>query len=124
MKIIIGAFLALTLAAGQAQAQTSLPAEDLRDMQCLTLAAMVAGAAPAEHQAGLTGGLMYYLGRLEGRTPGVDWLARIGEYLQRPDVETEVMAQGDRCAAEMIDKGQSLAQWGERLKDKAAPQGD
>ena len=29
--------------------------------------------------------MMYYLGRLEGRTPGVDWLERLGDHMDKVD---------------------------------------
>lgn len=116
-RLILAACAAASLGfAGGAQAQSQIKPADQADMQCLAVAAIVAGQAAegTQEQAGAVGGIMYYLGKLEGRTPGVDWLAELTTHLQTLD-EAGLAAAAPRCSAEMITKGQQLTEWGQKL---------
>jgi hypothetical protein len=64
--------------------------------------------------AGLTGGMMYYLGRLEGRSPSIDWLRQLETYLTSID-EAELQSHLERCGAELSVKGAALVAWGETI---------
>ena len=115
--------VALSLMTGPALAQSrDIALADLRDVECLAVTAVAVGATEAgsEQQMGLVGGMMYFLGRLEGRTPGTDWLSYFASYVQSPDIEKKLEAQYDRCAQEMIDKGNALVQFGEMMENKVA----
>ncbi len=120
-RIAIAA-LALGLMTGSALAQSrDIAPADLRDVECLAVTAVAVGATEAgsEQQMGLVGGMMYFLGRLEGRTPGTDWLSYFASYVQSPDIEKKLVAQYDRCAQEM-NKGNALVQFGEMMENKVA----
>ncbi|WP_296166192.1 hypothetical protein [uncultured Brevundimonas sp.] len=117
------ASVALGLMAGPALAQSrDIAPADLRDVECMAVVAVAGGAAEegSDEQIGLIGGLMYFLGRLEGRTPGTDWLSYFGTYIQAPDIEKKLEAHYERCGQEMIDKGAALEEFGEIMQAKAA----
>ena len=113
--LLAGLTAALVLTAGSARAQ-AVSGPDLQDMQCFSLVAAQAGLAEGspEAMAGLASLMMFYLGRLEGRSPDVDWLARIEAYIQTPEVE-KLQTHAQRCSTEMAAKGKALTEWGARL---------
>lgn len=116
-RLVLAACAAASLGfAGAAQAQSQIKPADQADMECLAVAAVVAGRAQAgsEEQAGAAGGVMYYLGRLEGRTPGVDWLEQLRGHLLTLD-DAGLAAAAPRCGAEMVAKGKALTEWGQAL---------
>lgn len=120
--IIAGLTAALVLTAGAARAQDMSGAE-LQDLQCFTLVAGQVGQAQDDPQAaaGLAAVMMFYLGRLEGRSPDVDWLARLEAYILSPEVE-KLDQHRQRCGTEMVAKGKSLTEWGARVQALAAQQ--
>lgn len=123
IRRLASAALAASLIAGSAAAQSrDISSANMRDIECLAVMAVVGGTTEegSTEQMGAVGGMMYYLGRLEGRTPGTDWLAYFTTYLQSPDIEKNLEPHYQRCGQEMIDKGASLIQFGEAIEMKAA----
>lgn len=120
--MIAGLTAAMTLTAGAAQAQ-EMSTADRQDVQCFSLIAAKGGSGErsAEVMSGLASAMMFYLGRLEGRSPDTDWLARIQTFLQSPEVEN-LPAHTERCSKEMMSKGQALTDWGANLRALAAQQ--
>lgn len=120
--MIAGLTAALVLTAGAARAQ-EISAADQQDMQCFALVAAQAGMSEPSPEAmtGLVSIMMFYLGRLEGRSPDVDWLARIAAYIQTPEVE-KLDQHRQRCGTEMAAKGKALTDWGARLQAQAGAQ--
>ena len=119
MKRLIGMTAALVLAAAAtpASAQVAVSATDKADMQCFAVTAYLAGQhaeGSAEH-TGLSSGMMYFLGRLEGRTPGTDWMKMLADYILDPDdarLGAELEAQSERCGLLLQNRGQALVEWG------------
>lgn len=113
--MIVTALVGAMAFASGAQAQATKP-QDLADLQCLALTAYLGGQVPEgdERRAGLAAGVMYYLGRLEGRTPGVEWLSRLAEYLETAQV-AELQGQAQRCGEELKERGTALSTWGSRM---------
>ncbi len=64
----------------------------------------------------LAPGLMYYLGRLEGRTPDVDWINRVVTYAEAAD-EAQLMSVQQRCSGELIAKGEEMLAKGQGTQD-------
>lgn len=121
-RFVAGA-AALGLIAGSATAQSrEISPANMRDVECLAVTAITVGSTEdgSTEQMGVVGGLMYYLGRLEGRTPGTDWLAYFATYLQSPDLEKKLEPHYERCGQEMMDKGTAMIQFGELAEMKAA----
>lgn len=120
--LIAGLTAALVLTAGSARAQ-EVSAADQQDMQCFALVAAQAGAGEQspEMMAGLATAMMFYLGRMEGRSPDTDWLARIETYLRSSEIE-KLPTHADRCATELMSKGKALTDWGARLQTLTSAQ--
>ncbi len=112
--------LALALAAGlmaspmAAAAQDPVPAADRRDMECAALFAVMAGSDPQYEASGALG-MAYYIGRLEGRNPGRDQVARLFQWLNTQS-EGQLMAMleaaGPRCGQELQDLGNNMIEVG------------
>ncbi len=88
---------------------SDLPAASQADLQCMGLLA-VAIDDPALSETlkqQYSGGMMYYLGRLEGRDPGTDWVQRMLDYTDNTPV-LQIRSHGQRCGHELIVKGQEI----------------
>jgi len=119
LAALLGAAVLLSAAPAAAQ-DARLAAADRADLQCMALVIVVAGLAMEEggddesvatELAGMSGGVMYYLGRLEGRSPGVDWLGELRAWLEKIDFD-ELDAVAPRCGKELMEKGQALIDFG------------
>ncbi len=122
--LALAAPLALVLAlamsaAGAASAQTVVAAPastETADLQCLGVFMFLAGQPPEpgqapNAQAWFNGGVKYYLGRLEARSPHTDWLDRLTTYFLS-DFRAEFEAQKDRCGNAVIAQDEALQTWG------------
>lgn len=125
----IGMCLCLLGVGAPVHAQTApLSGEALEDVQCFSLFALVAGQSGIDGEAviageveatplmvGMTGGMMFHFGRLQGREPDVDWLVRIENYIRTIDLAVLEQSR-TRCAKSMTDNGAALVEWGSRLQ--------
>ena len=111
------ALAAMTLvAAGSARAQPKAP--DAKDLQCLVTTFIMADSKEDQiKQAGALGAF-YYLGKIEGRSPGADLDKPIIELAGKLTAE-DIKAYGERCGAELKAEGQSVQALGERLQKAA-----
>ena len=109
--LMLAALLALTPQSGYSG--SSDPRTEA-DFKCFGAALVLAGSADESNTelmnaAGLLG--FYYLGRLEGREPGVDWATRGASI---PDSQADVfLGELERCGAEFESKSQELISAGE-----------
>lgn len=114
--------LAAVSAPAQAQAQTStLSPPNLADMQCLSIFAFIAGSSAdlsEEERGGVVGGVMYYIGRLQGREPNTDWYAEIARYADTAQA-SDLEANRQRCAGEVTALGQALVDLGRQATPTA-----
>lgn len=88
---------------------SDMPAASAADLQCMGLLA-VAIDDPAASDAlkqQYTGGMMYYLGSLEGRDARRDWIGRMLDYTDTTPVQ-QVRSHTQRCGQELIAKGQEI----------------
>lgn len=112
---ISAAFMLATTAApvmAQNQGRVSLTGQDRADMQCILVYALLGDEGGAEVQTMAGMALFYYLGRLEGRTPSVDWLARLAAWMTElgdAKIASEAAAHADRCLGELAAKGEAMA---------------
>ena len=111
----LAAAIALAGAALPAAAQDDAAGKDLRCM--IITMSLMSSNDPTQQQQGLMGTL-YYVGRLDGRTPDLDLEARLrGEVAQ---LTPQVMAaEAQRCSAQLIARGKALQDIGAHLKDLA-----
>jgi hypothetical protein len=107
-------------------AATSAVADDTSDdVRCLALAAALT-ANPTLDANGKAAGqtiAVYFLGRLDGRTPGLDIKSRLIEQARvmgamSPDA---VKAQAQACGATLGARGKALQEMGDALKSADQP---
>lgn len=131
MKRLIGMTAALLLmtATTPASAQVApLSGADKEDIQCFALVAYMAGQTVegSTEQTSLASGMMYFLGRLEGRAPGTDWLRVLADYILENDdarLAAELEGQRERCGGILQNRGQALMEWGARVSAAAEARG-
>lgn len=117
----------LVMAAPGAQAQTAAPApwtaEEVADLQCMAIYAIVANQSD-QASAGAVG-IFYFWGRLEARNPSVDWLQTLATYADSV-TQAELEPQFDRCRAALVTKSERMAALGsaEAAPAAGAPGGD
>ncbi|MBT2188584.1 hypothetical protein [Sphingobium nicotianae] len=91
------------------------PPEVEADLRCIAIVAAAVGQAQGEARTGVIGGMMYFIGRVEGRAPAIDLeaeLRRIYTALTQEVVETERI----RCGGILSEKGQRLQAVGKALQ--------
>lgn len=114
------AALVAGLALSQTPAPQGHPLADLSpqnrgDLQCLTLAVVAIGASDDnEFKAALTSGATYFYGRLQGRQPGTDWLARLAAYARTEPLD-DIEANRERCIGEVQAMGAAFTAMGESM---------
>lgn len=112
--------LAATPAAVAPQAAApALSAAETADLQCLAVSMVIGGMSDDEAvKTGLMAASMFYLGRLEGRSPNVVWLDRLGDYLKTVP-PAEMQAQTQRCGTEIGEMGGRVQAWSARAAAEA-----
>lgn len=122
MSLMLAALSTLAMAAAPVQASSAAKDPVNRaDLQCLAVISAYAGELSQDDpaQAGLTGGVMYYLGRLEGRVPQEKWLDRLSDMLFDEDEMNALDGERGRCGQEMEAKGGELQTWGQAIQERA-----
>ena len=115
MSLIVALTAALALSAPPADLSDLKPA-DRADLQCMTLVVAAMGASEdLEAAAGLASGATFYYGRLQGRTPGTDWLARLAAYARTEPGES-LEANRQRCAQEMQTLSEAFTSMGTSMQ--------
>lgn len=118
MKSALAAVAAASaLIAAPAMAQSQMSAADTADMECLAVFALIGDSDP-EMQTVAGMGIMFYLGRLEGRTPGVDHLRRFADWVvavPEQKLADQLDAASPRCAQEIGARGDRLVEIGDEL---------
>lgn len=88
-------------------------------LQCLTIVLLV-GAAQKDQakQAGMSGALGYYYGRIDALAPGTDIAANVRRLLP----QRELLGQhSDRCGKQMIALGQRMQSDGAAIDARPTP---
>jgi hypothetical protein len=105
---LTAAFAALALSTApvpQADTLADLRPEDRADVQCMAMILFLIGSKDDDAaRAPLTAGATYYYGRLQGRSPGTDWVNRVMAYVRTEPLE-DLEANRSRCATEMRTMG-------------------
>lgn len=115
MSLIAALAAGLALSAAPADLSDLSPA-DRADLQCMTLIVVTIGATEdATSSAQLASGATYYYGRLQGRAPATDWLARLADYA-RTEPGEELEANRQRCVREMQTLGEAFIAMGASMQ--------
>lgn len=111
--------ITFALAAVAPTANPANPAQ-LRDLRCLAALTSVTESVPEPQRAGVMAGAMYFVGRIEGRDPAIDWARSIVAAVGDEKVFQAALPQElKRCGDEMRTKGEALQRMGETLKQRA-----
>ncbi|MBA2935493.1 hypothetical protein HZF05_15505 [Sphingomonas sp. CGMCC 1.13654] len=88
------------------------------DLRCVAVFSYAETKVDASAQAGITAGLMYYYGRLDGRHPGYDMEGEMRKLTSAGYDAQSVQADLQRCGGDMQRKGEYLQQIGRALEGK------
>ena len=124
MKYVLIAGLALALSAGAANARTpQTPPLDQAYKDDVTCAVVyMALAARGEDPGSAALGFYYFIGRLEGRRPEVNWRSHVltaGTNSGRAVLE----AHGQRCGNILIENGRGMGQIDEMIQSWSRGEG-
>lgn len=98
---LIAALVAAVALSAPAADLSDLKPQDKADLQCMAVAVVAIGMSTDQaSRAGLATGATFFYGRLQGRTPGTDWLARFTTYIRSEPVD-DLEANRVRCANEI-----------------------
>jgi hypothetical protein len=115
--IPVAAALAACVVAAGAQAADEGVTSDLR---CMAVGlAMSGNANPQIKNAGSLASL-YYLGRLDARTPSIDLEAGLKQELMRMSPQ-DLQAEAVRCGQQLQARGKAVTEIGQRLQAAVAP---
>ncbi len=116
-SLLVVSLISLAAAAPPASAPIPFTPYVQRDVQCFMLFAAAAGN-PKDKNVQTAGGLgmMYYLGRLDVRAPGLDIVRAVRQEAKTFESPAQARAIGDACDAEAKKRGQQLVQIGGELQ--------
>lgn len=111
---LIAALLSSLVLSAPSDGLADLKPEDRADLQCMAVAALAGARAGDTGQGATSATMMYYYGRLQGRTPGVPWLQRFADYL-RAEPTADMEANRVRCGQEVQALGRDFMALGRQL---------
>lgn len=113
-KMILGvAFAAMAMGAAPAHADAN--SEDVR---CLVIFMQMSNASAQAAQTGGLIGAFYYMGKLDGRSQGMDLEKMILDEVAHMS-EASFQADAKRCGDDMTKRGQAAADLGKALQQHA-----
>lgn len=109
---------AAALAGGLAAPAAAQDAATTADLRCTIAAVALAGSAGgnATLQQQATMAALYFIGKLDGRTPNLDLEAGIRAEMAKMS-QSEMGAEAQRCGQQLMGRGQALQTIGEHFKD-------
>lgn len=103
--------IALALAAA-----TPVPDANEQDLRCVAAIALIIGSQGEKADPSLTAGLLYFVGRLDGRAPAIDLEAGIRRLIATPEAAQQLKPDMARCGALLSERGTVLQKIGDNLK--------
>jgi hypothetical protein len=92
---------------------------DRADLRCIAVFSMMANQMPEEKE-GITGVIMFYFGRIEGRGAGLDVESSLNLAVGELENGTsDLKTEAQRCGKEMMVKGDEVQRIGNSLAAKA-----
>jgi len=105
----------LIMAAMPARAAPVAPGTIDEDLRCLAVMASLAGNASGEEQNRIMGGVLYFVGLIEGKAPAADLvteLKRVSAEMSEADFDQAAQ----RCGQKLQEKGRQLDAIGQALE--------
>lgn len=103
--------IALALAAA-----TPAPDANEQDLRCVAALALIIGSQGEKADPSLTAGLLYFVGRLDGRAPAIDLEGGIRRLIGAPGGAEQLKPDMARCGALLTERGTVLQTIGNNLK--------
>ena len=88
------------------------------DLRCVAALATLGDSAEKEDADGIAAVMLYFLGKVDARSPGIDLMAGIEKVLADPDYSAPTEAI--RCAGELSARAEALDAIESALKTKPA----
>lgn len=116
LRCVLAAAAIWAAGAGLSQAQTVVSPDD-PDLRCAVIGLAIAGMGAGDNQQMQAGTLiaLYYIGRLEGRVPGLDLeesIFAVSQNLSPAQIDAERL----RCAGEVQAMGETMTDIGRNLQ--------
>ena len=109
----------LPLLAAAAGPSGPVPVETMADLRCAAVFAYTAGSVKAEDQPGVIGGFLYFLGKIDARSPGIDLESSLADMMTKGDFKSGVLEPyGPACARELEERGSAISKVGKALSAK------
>jgi hypothetical protein len=113
MKFVFALIAGLSLTAPLAAAP--LDAASQSDVRCVAALALAANSAEGEQLTGLAFETFYYIGRLDGRVPGLDLEAALRqEAIRITDASQKQLL--DSCTAQYLKRAQDIQSIGKSMQ--------
>lgn len=110
-----GASLALSICALPPAAKAdSANTQTVADAQCMVIGAHLSASSDPQQRVPGQMILMYYLGRIDGRSPHTDLTGLIQSQTQRMS-ESDLKAAANRCGKEFSARGEDIVRLGNSL---------
>lgn len=104
-------------------AAAALPAQVEGDLRCITILSAATGSAPeGEQRLQMAAAVMYFVGRVDGAAPTIDFKAEIKRIVPTLSA-ANVPDEANRCAAVLTEKGAKLQDLGKALQEEGKTQG-
>ncbi|RYD59722.1 MAG: hypothetical protein EOP60_01555 [Sphingomonadales bacterium] len=85
------------------------------DIRCVAVLSATAATAPEELKSGLTGGVLFFYGRIAGRSPDFDVQAAMMRLMEADPSGEGLNADRPRCGQEMQTRGAYLMEMGKKI---------
>lgn len=116
MRMMMAVAALMSLLGTRTHAQTPEMTADLRCVAALS----IIGAQKKEYASGAALGVMYFVGRIEGRQPDFELQPALSAELGRLEPR-DLGLEAERCGKLMAEKGQELNKIGRHLQGAPAP---
>ena len=110
----LGVLFSMTALSTPAAAQDAVEA----DLRCLVVGYALSGSEQETHKSAAVPFSLYYLGRVDGRSPAIDLGKRLGD-LATSMTSDDLKADAARCGADYQRRASALQAAGKTLQDRA-----
>ena len=103
-----------------AAAATQPNPADLQDLRCIAaFAGLSALAGKPDDKEKMVIGMLYFVGKIDGRSPGFDYQGQLAALAAQPDyAEKNLFADAKRCGDELKARGDELQKLGNALDNR------
>ena len=121
---MLGYFAAIAAASLQPVATEADLSQD-PDLRCMVAMSLAIdgleddSSVTAEEKSGIISIFMYYLGRIDARLPGIDYVKEVSRLVENPNyLRSHLRPDLLRCSAEAQQRGKALQEMGEALQKR------